>query len=147
MPIKLNKENIFVFLVALAFIFMLIHIEFALSRTYAPENILIRVNSPEGMPESNADCKADIISNQVNGDDKPLNNLESIYDFIDPKTWFSQKGDKGYYLLDTGFKNYEGDFEIKVVCYSPGFSGVSYTIINNTNKNCEVKSNGKLLVC
>jgi len=147
MPIKFNKKNTFVFLTILIIIFMIIHIELTIHKNYAPENILIRVNNPQGLPEINADCKADIISNQLNVEDKPLVSLKSVYDFIDPGIWNYQKGDKGFYLIETGFKNYAGEFEIKIVCYSPGYSGVSYTIINNTNMPCELQSNGKFLIC
>ena len=126
---------------------MLIHIEIILNRHYAPETVLIRINAPDGLPETNATCFADISSNQINSDNKPLENLEEIYDFVDKTKYVIDDNGKGYYLLETGFSNYQDEFEIRVVCYSPGFKGVSYTIINNTNANCELKDNGRFLVC
>lgn len=128
-------------------ILMIVNIEVIINKDYAPENILIMVNNPQGLPEENADCKADIVSEEFNTSDKQLAELESIYDFVDPNIYSIKNSDKGYYFLETGFVNYEGEFEIKIVCYSPGYSGVSYTIINNTNKKCEIKDGGKLLVC
>ena len=125
---------------------MIIHIELILSRDYAPGIVLRKVNNPEGLPEKNASCFADVISEQINIENKPLINLNTLYDFIDPKIFYSQE-DKGFYLLETEFKNYYGEFEIRIVCYSPNFSGVSYTIINETNSECEFVQGGKLLIC
>tara|TARA_Y100000310_G_C20625968_1_gene785893 strand:+ start:590 stop:1012 length:423 start_codon:yes stop_codon:yes gene_type:complete len=127
-------------------VLMLVHIEFILNEDIAPENILINVETPQGNAEENAECFADITSSVINEENKPLDNLESIYDFVDPKIYYVPE-EKGFYLLNTEFNNYKGEFEIRVVCYSPSFSGVSYTIINNTNNNCEVKQKGKFVVC
>lgn len=126
---------------------MLLHIEIIIKKeAYAPENVLIQVYTSEGKIEENADCYADIISSQVNTKKKPLKKLENIYDFISLRTFIVSQ-DKGFYLLETGFADYQEDFEIRIVCYSEGLKGVSYTIINNTNTNCEIKDNGKFLVC
>jgi len=144
---NLDKKKTFWVVIFLIVILMFIHIELILSRHYAPESLLIRVNDPNGLPQQNASCKADISSEQINVNDKSLNGLNSIYDFVDANTWNYQKGDKGFYLLETNFSSYQGKFEIKIVCYSPGFSGVSYTIINNTNMPCELQNNGKFLIC
>ena len=142
-----NRKNILAFFLVLLVIFMFIHIESSIHRNYAPESVLIKISNPNGLPEENANCKADITSEQVNENDKSLKNLDSIYDFIDSETLVNREGDKGYYLLETDFKDYRGEFEIKIVCYSIGFSGVSYTIINNTNMPCELQGNGKFLIC
>ena len=142
-----NKKNIFTFFLVLFTVFMLIHIELAINRDYAPESVLIKISNPDGLPEENANCKADIISNKININDKSLISLNSIYDFVDPNVYSLRGSDKGYYLLETEFENYQGEFEIKIVCYSLGFSGVSYTIINNTNMPCELQGNGKFLIC
>lgn len=111
-----------------------------------PETVLIGVETPSGNPEENAECFADIISLDINLENKPLQNLESIYDFVDSSTYFASQ-DKGFYLLETGFENYQGEFEVKIVCYSPGFSGVSYTIVTDKDNTCEIKEDGKFLVC
>lgn len=128
-------------------ILMLVHIELNLNKNYAPENILLRVVNANNRPDLGASCLADISSNQINVENKELIMLMSLYDFIDPGTFYSNTGDKGYYVLETGFDKYSGDFNINIVCYSQGFSGVSYTIINDSSDNCEVKEGGKLLVC
>ena len=142
------KKEYFYLIIFGILILMIIHIELILSKDYAPESVLIQVYNPEGLPEGNASCFADLISQQLNFENIPLKKLESIYDFIDPKIYYSVSFEGGgYYLLETDFKNYDGEFEIKIVCYSPGFSGVSYTIINNTNTNCEFIQGGKLLIC
>jgi hypothetical protein len=125
---------------------MILHIEFIINQDTAPEDILIQVNDDKGKPEENAKCYSDITSSQINTEGKPLKELESLYDFIEVGT-FSVSQDKGFHLLETGFNNYKDDFDIKVVCYSEGLRGVSYTIINNSNINCEVKGNGKILIC
>lgn len=144
---KLDKKKIFIAVVFITIVLMLIQIEIVIHRNYAPESLLIRVNAPKGLPQENATCKADIVSNQINVNDKSLKGLNSIYDFVDANTWSYKNGDKGFYLLETNFSNYQGEFEIKIVCYSPGYSGVSYTVINNTNMPCELRDNGKFLVC
>ena len=125
---------------------MIMHIELIINNRYAPETVLIRVSTDEGLPEGNAECFADILSEQANEQKKPLQALPSIYEYINPETFFASM-DEGFYLLETGFADYQGDFEIRIVCYSKGLKGVSYTIINNTNQNCEIKHNGRFLVC
>jgi len=140
----MNKK--YYIIIGILLLLILLHIEFILGEEFAPENILIRVEDPNGEPEENAECFADIFSDQINAENKPLRNLESLYDFIDPASFYSPE-EKGFYLLETDFNNYKGEFNIQIVCYSPGFSGVSYTIINDTNNNCEIKKDGKLVVC
>ena len=126
---------------------MLIHIEFILNKKYAPETILVRVTNDAGIPEIGDSCFADIISEQVNVEKKPMKELDSLYDFVDAKQFHTDQGDKGYYLLESGFDNYSGEYEIRVVCYSPGFKGVSYSIINSSNQNCEFFEGGGFVVC
>ena len=144
----MKKDYYFVFYIIIAIIitFMFLHIEIIINAKYAPENVLIQVNNPQGEAEENAECYADIISFQVNTQKKPLKELESIYDFIAART-FKVSQERGFHLLETGFNNYQEEFEVRIVCYSQGLSGVSYTIINNSNMNCEIKDNGKLLLC
>ena len=142
------KKHYIYFIILGILALMIIHIELILSKNYAPETVLVKVNTPEGLPENNATCFGDISSEQINIEKKPLKKLESIYDFINPDIYYSISFEGGgYYLLETGFENYGENFEIRIICYSPNFSGISYTIINNTNTNCEVKNDGKLLVC
>ena len=142
----MEKHKIFYLIIGIAVIFMLVHIEVILAQKIAPENILIQVKDSSGRPETNATCLGDISSEIINVENKPLEWLNSIYDFLDASTYYSPE-EKGFYILNTGFSNYKGEYDIKIVCYSPNFSGVSYTIINNTNSLCEVKENGKYLVC
>lgn len=126
---------------------MILHIELILRKEYAPETILIRVFDSLGEPDTNSNCRADISSNQISIEDRKLKNLNSVYDFLDANTAQVADGDKGYYLLETGFEDYQDQFEVRIVCIASGNRGVSYTIINNTNKNCELKDNGRFLVC
>jgi len=139
-----NKYAYLIIFVIIAY--MIIHVELIVNRQYAPESVLINVATKEGLPETNAKCYADISSSQVNQENKELQELSTIYQVVDP-TIFTGIIDKGYYLLETGFQQYTGKFEIRIVCYSPGFKGVSYTILNNTNIPCEMKEGGKLVIC
>ncbi|MEM3074981.1 MAG: hypothetical protein QW727_03510 [Candidatus Pacearchaeota archaeon] len=125
---------------------MILHLEIILSQKYAPETVLISVMDIKGLPETNASCFGDIISENINFEKKPLIPLESVYKFLDPEIFYL-KNSKGYYYFETGFKKYRGKFEIRIVCYSPRFSGVSYTIINNTNNPCQFRSDGKVAFC
>ena len=143
---KMEKEKIIYLVVGLLVVYMLIHIELSLNTKSAPENILVNVRDINGFPEENADCIGDIISEQIKVDDKKLVKLNSVYEVIDPQI-YNVPETKGYYNLETGFNNYKKDYEIRIVCYSPGFSGVSYTIINKTNQNCDIREGGKYLVC
>ncbi len=148
MKFKFN-DSLFYLIVFLLITLMLIQIEWSLNKKYAPESVLVRVLGVDKQPEQNASCNADIISNQINVNDKSLKGLESIYDYVEASIWNYQKGDKGFYLLETGFLNYDGDYEIKVVCISQGNRGVSYTVVDSKNKtsSCEFKDNGRFLVC
>ena len=139
-----NKYAYLIIFVIIAY--MIIHVELIVNRQYAPESVLINVATKEGLPETNAKCYADISSSQVNQENKELQELSTIYQVVDP-TIFTGTRDKGYYLLETGFQQYTGKFQIRIVCYSPGFKGVSYTILNNTNIPCEMKEGGKLVIC
>ena len=95
MKFKFN-HNAFYIIILVVIILMLIQIEITINKNYAPESLLIRVNDPNGLPQQNASCKADISSEQINVNDKSLNGLNSIYDFVDANTWNYQKGDKGF---------------------------------------------------
>ena len=145
---KMKKDFYFKTYIVIAIIIflMILHIEFIIKTNYAPENVLIQVKSDKGIPEKGAECYADITSFQINTQNKPLEKLESLYDFIAART-FSVSEEKGFHLLETGFAEYNEKFDIKIICYSEELRGVSYTIINNTNMNCEIKNNGKLLLC
>src|SRR3989344_6101911 len=100
----MNKKTFYVIIVILI-VFMLIHIEISLMQKSAPENILIQVKDADDFPELNAECFAAIISGQINGKDKPLIKLNSVYDVIDPETYNINEV-KGFYNLETGFNNY-----------------------------------------
>ena len=143
----INKNKLFFLLFLVIITFVFIHIELILARDSAPESILVQILDEKNLPEENAECFADINSDQINVENKPIVRLNSVYDFADPSIYNIPGSDKGYYLLETDFQNYKGDYDIKVICYNQGFSGISYTIINNTNTNCELKDNGSFLVC
>ena len=143
---KIHKNKLYV-ITAIIIILVLLHMEFIINQKYAPENVLIQVKTQEGLPEKNAECFADISSLEFNEEKIQLIKLENIYDFIEART-FSLNQEKGFHLLETGFFNYKKDFDIRIVCYSENLRGVSYTIVNNTNTaECEIKDNGKLLLC
>jgi hypothetical protein len=144
----MNNYHKFYILLGLLMVLMLVHIEVTLGKNYAPESVLVRVVDSNDLPEIGAECFANIESDQVNVEKKLLEVLDDLYDFLDPGLFYSNMGREGYHILETGFSEYSGKFDIKIVCYSAGFSGVSYTIINDTNNdNCEFKEDAKLLVC
>jgi len=139
-------KNVWKVLFLILILYMIIHVEIIIHKKYAPESVLIKVRTAEGNPEINAKCHADIFSDQINEENKELKELSTIYEFIDIKK-FILDDSKGHYLLETGFSQYDREFEIRIVCYSPSFKGVSYTIINNTHNKCEIKEDGKLVIC
>jgi len=138
--------KLFYVIILVGVIFMFIHIEFEIHRTYAPENLLIRVIKGDGSSEENAQCFGDISSDEINIEAKKFQPLDSLYSFIDPDIFYSYQGEKGFYLLETGFNNYYGYFEIKITCYGQDFNEISY-IVNSTNTNCEFRQNGRFLIC
>jgi len=124
----------------------IIHIEIGFNAQYAPARALVQVYD-EGVPEENAECFADIISDEINVEKQPLRTLESVYEVIDSASFFTPT-DLGFYLLETGFTDFEGDFEIRIVCYTPEFRGVSYTIIDGSDKNdCSIQDDGRVVIC
>lgn len=129
-----DKKSVFILIGFLIIILMLIHIEVILSRHYAPENMLMRLANPTtGLPQENASCKASISSHQVNIENKSLQELESVYDFVDSSTYdVNSLSDKGFYVLKTGFKKYTGKYEINIACTIPGYKYIVYTNINNS---------------
>ena len=139
------KKSIYVILLVILLITIL-YLELTLREKYAPETLLILVLDDNGNPETQANCFGNIISSKVNVEKKPLVTLDSVYEFLDPSIFYL-KNSKGYYYFETGFDNYKDDFEIRIVCYSPQLRGVSYTIINNTNSNCEFRKDGKVAFC
>lgn len=126
---------------------MLVHIEILIAARHAPETVLVQIYKTKGLLEGKAACYADIITPASTTKKKPLRALESVYDFLAPRNFFVNI-EKGFHVLETGFKNYSGEYEIRIVCYSDNFDGVSYTIISNENQNeCDVQDEGKTLVC
>lgn len=113
----------------------------------APEIIYVRVTQSNNQtPETNALCKADIIAGDYSVEDKQLEKVEEFITDCFTENCASQiNRTKGFYKLETGFENYPGKFEIKIVCITS--SGVSYTILNNTYIPCEVIDNGKSMRC
>jgi hypothetical protein len=142
----MRREHVYSIIFVVLFM-MLIQVEFVLNKSYAPENVLVRILDTNDRPEIGADCVADLILEDSMIENKPLKELESIYDLIDPTIFHTDAGEEGYYFLETDFDEYGGEYEIKIVCRSAGNRGVSYTIINDTNRNCELRDNGRFLVC
>ena len=143
----MNKK-LWILILIILIAYLLIHIELKIHNrnALAPETVLIYVAKPDGIaPEPDANCKADIITENEVVEDKPLNKIESMFEYIDINNWDVSE-DKGFYELKTGLENYKGDFEIKIVCISPQAKGVSYTILNNTNIPCEIKDGG-FMIC
>ena len=108
-----------------------------------PKTIFIRVLDNKE-PVLGAFCRADIISENFIVEDKLLEEVESLFAYISPNTRYGLK-EKGYYKLETGLSKKDKIFEIKIVCINPGATGVSYTILNNTNLPCEIKEG--YLIC
>jgi len=125
---------------------LLILIETASSKRYAPESVLVQVLD-KGMPQEDAQCFGDVLSDQVNVKKKPLRSLASLYDFLDSASFFTNE-DRGFYVFETGLTNYQSKFEIRIVCYTKDMSGVSYTVVNNENRSvCEIGNGGTSIVC
>ena len=144
----MEKSHKVYFGLMLFMVVLVVHIEITLGKNYAPESVLVQIMDDNDMPEVGAECFADIESSQVNVEKKSLEALDSLSDVADAGIFYSDKAEKGFQVLETGFQNYGGEFEIRIVCYSPGFSGVSYTIVNNTNNdNCEFSLDGRVLLC
>ncbi|MAG07321.1 hypothetical protein CMI46_00720 [Candidatus Pacearchaeota archaeon] len=142
LPRLFFKKKEFVLIVSfLVVVFMLVHVEYILGQEYAPETVLMKF--PDG---SDVNCEAEIISEQINVKEKPFRKLNSVYDFVDAETFYIM-GAHEFYLLETGFDDYRGEFEVNVICFSSDFNRVNYKVINNTNRGCEFKDDGKKYVC
>lgn len=141
------KPSTTVIAIAAVVIAVLVHIEMQIATRYAPEAVLVRVYDAKGHLEVAAQCYGDISSAESNVKKKPLRALLSIYDFLNPSSFLANT-ESGFHLLETGLENYQGIFEIRIVCYSENLRGVSYTIVNNENqKNCRLDGSGRILVC
>jgi len=137
-------KKIFSFLFLIVLIAGVIAIE--LLPPNAPEIVYIRVLKADKTPEENADCKADIITPKETIEDRPLERVEDMdLDCYTEKCINDKDYNKGFYMLDTGLRNYLGKFEIRIVCTTK--KAVSYTILNNKNIPCEIKNNGKEVRC
>jgi len=141
-------KKVYAIYMLIIIVIILVAIEFKIHsiKSTAPQTILIFIKDSDGVtPVTGASCKADILkNNKLIINDKELNEIQSMFKYINIKKW-DIKEDRGYYELKTGFENYQGNFEIKIVCISPQNRGVSYTILNNTNLPCEVKDGGYLI--
>lgn len=136
-----------ILILAVVVVATLIHIEVGANLRQAPEVILVQVRDTKGFADSSAQCFGDVFSSTLNIKKKPLKALVSLYDYLSPRSFFAST-EKGFYVLETGLENYQGTFEIRVVCYPKDFSGVSYTIVNNKSQNnCVIENGGKALVC
>ncbi|MCL5018708.1 MAG: hypothetical protein M1416_03025 [Candidatus Pacearchaeota archaeon] len=117
-----------------------------------PPAIYIRVIDNNENPVMNAECVADIETENFTTDNKPLENINIMKELeCYGREKCDDKGYLGYYRLNITNQSYEpwnilflhfwkptnvieGDFEIKIVCRTP--TSVSYTIINQTNFPC-----------
>jgi len=140
----MNKKRIISIILLILLIFIFISFNFS---KHLPEKVLIHVLDNGESPIVNANCKADIITEENIIEDKGLIELQSISTIIKDINILKPGDEKGYYQLETGLKNYKGDFEIRIVCISSDSKQVGYTIINNTNMPCDVRENGKVLIC
>lgn len=142
----MNNKFKLVFGFAVIVLIILLHIEFLVNtRDVAPETVLVHVKTPNGTPDVNAVCKADVISEKKTNEDIPLERLNSLYDYVWGEYWDVPE-DKGFYKLETGLPKNVKDYEIKIVCSGNNYKTIGYTIINKTNMPCEVMDNG-FLIC
>ena len=137
------KELLFLLVILGIIIFVIIFSEVQHNTKPVPKTIFIRVLDDEE-PVLGAFCKADIISEKFIVEDKPLKEVESLFDYLPPNALYGFR-EKGYYKLETGLSKKDKIFEIKIVCINPGATGVSYTILNNTNLPCEIREG--YLIC
>lgn len=134
--------------VLVVLVLLFLHIELTTAAVHAPESVLVRVLTPEGSPEQNAECYGDVlVDGQAVQQKAPLTKLTSLYEVVDPAAFYASN-DTGFYQLSTGLMGHEEAYEVRIVCYSPEFEGVSYTIVNEENEGaCTVATNGALVIC
>jgi len=117
-----------------------------------PPTIYVRVIDNQGNPVRNAECVADIETENFTIEDKSLENIDIMREFeCSGREKCDTENYLGYYKLNVTNQSYEpwnvlffhfwkqtnvveGDFEIKIVCRTP--ISVSYVIINQTNFPC-----------
>lgn len=128
---------------------MLLHLEVGFAQPVIPETILVQVLDERGRPETHAECFGDVRSSGLLTYErrKPLRPLSSIYEVVDQST-FVANTELGFYALDLNLLIHVEDYEIRIVCYSPDYKGVSYTIISSEDQSaCMLEHAGKLMIC
>lgn len=134
-------------ILAAAIMLALVHMELGAVSRNVPEQILVQVYASEGYPETQARCFADVFAGDTEVRKKPLRPLASVYDVLESRTFFTNV-EQGFYLLETGLPRTATDFEIRIVCYTPGMEGVSHTIVTSDGSAaCDIRSAGRVLVC
>ncbi len=134
------KELLFLLMILGITILVIVFSEIKNNIRPVPETIFIRVLDNEE-PVIGALCRADIISKNFNIENKTLEEVGNIFDYVPSNTLHGLESE-GYYKLKTGLSKQDKIFEIKIVCINPRAAGVSYTIINNTNFPCEMQEGG-----
>jgi len=141
---KINRPIVFYAIASVVVGVVFVWID--LAKPSAPESVLVRVFD-RGVIQEDAVCYGDVFAPEQVVSKKELRALASIYDFLDSASFYTNV-EKGFYMLDTGLKEYTGKFEIRIVCYTSGMRGVSYTIVDNEHRNeCDIREDGKVIVC
>lgn len=142
---KLNKETFVISAIVLIFILLFAFLEN--SEKIIPQTIYFRVLDENKNPITNATCKADILGNDINIDDKSFIEIRNIITEL-PSISASKPSDKlGYYKLETGLNSSVENFEIKIVCVSPKNKDIGYKILNSSDMPCEFLEKGDVIIC
>jgi|SRR3989344_2018523 len=136
----------FKLILIIAVIIAILQIEATARTKTAPETVLVRVLTPNNLPDANALCKADIYKEEILIEQgKKLRMIPSMAEYIDIRKW-DLPTDKGYYELETDLKDYKGQFKIIVNCFLPDYNSTGIVIMNNTHIPCELRER-KYLIC
>ncbi len=127
----------------LVFIIVLIVIELKIASPQVPETVFFILLDDKGNPVEGATCKASMEQNGITWE-KPFEN-PTVTDVIDPYT-YNIPVDKGLYVLTTGLKH-SRTFSIKIVCINPENQGVASKVIDQDHIPCDLREDGKLLIC
>jgi len=130
----MNKKEIFLLVGIIGILFLIVFIPN--NKTNIPERILIKVDKEVSI--LNASCTADIITGDDFVNDKELEQVADIFEYISVQE-FPTLSEGDYYLLETGLSKKDKVFEIEILCVDYEYISVSHVFLNNTNITCDLK--------
>lgn len=124
------------------------HVEVIIAREYAPETLLLRLGDiGSNVAAVRNQCSANITTSSGTEYSKALRQLDSIYDYLDP-AFFTVSVESGYYILQTDWQDYSGDYKIEVTCYSSDETLLFERVISSEGQlGCFIQEKGRLLIC